>query len=134
MRKKKLGFILALSVTVLVSIGQMGINSIRKEARALETDLWEEVQTVETKQENLNIRAKSAYLMDFESETPIYTLNEKTRLPIASMCKIMTLLLAFDAVKEGTISMEEEISVSERASSMGGSKVFLEANAKYPVK
>lgn len=134
MRKKKLGFILALSATVLVSIGQMGMNSIRKEARALETDLWEEVQTVETKQENLNIRAKSAYLMDFESETPIYTLNEKTRLPIASMCKIMTLLLAFDAVKEGTIGMEEEISVSERASSMGGSQVFLEANAKYPVK
>ena len=50
------------------------------------------------------------------------------------MCKIMTLILAFDAIKAGALTMDEDICVSERASSMGGSQVFLEANAKYPVK
>ena len=56
------------------------------------------------------------------------------RLPIASMCKIMTLLLAFEAIENGVMTMDEEITVSENAASMGGSQVFLEAHAKYPVR
>ena len=44
------------------------------------------------KQDELEIHAKSAYLMDYATKTPIYSKNEKTHLPIASMCKIMTLL------------------------------------------
>ncbi len=92
-------------------------------------------ETIYTSSENtLQIRAKSAYLMDFGTGAPIYSLNEKAHLPIASMCKIMTLILSFDAIREGILSMEEEIVVSERAASMGGSQVFLEANAKYQVK
>ena len=83
---------------------------------------------------DLGIRAKSAYLMDFGTKTPIYQQNETARLPIASMCKIMTALLAFDAIKAGNLDMNEEICVSERAASMGGSQVFLEANAKYSVR
>lgn len=83
---------------------------------------------------NLQIKAKSAYLTDFATGTPIYMQNEYKRLPIASMCKIMTLILSFDAVQSGKMDLNEEITVSERASSMGGSQVFLEANAKYPVK
>ena len=92
-------------------------------------------QTQENKEnhDNLKLRGKSAYVMDFGTETPIYTQNETKRLPIASMCKIMTLLLAFDAIDEGVLDINEEIVVSERAASMGGSQVFLEANAKYSV-
>ncbi len=86
-----------------------------------------------TSNEELKVYAKSAYLMDFATQTPMYTLNEEAHLPIASMCKIMTLILVFDAMDAGEISLEEEICVSERAASMGGSQVFLEANAKYPV-
>ena len=83
---------------------------------------------------DLGLRAKSAYLMDFGTKSLIYAENESMRLPIASMCKIMTALLAFDAIKAGTLDMSEEICVSERAASMGGSQVFLEANAKYSVR
>ncbi len=82
---------------------------------------------------DLKIRAKSAYLCDYATGTPIYMQNETARLPIASMCKIMTLLLSFEAIEQGVISLDEQITVSERAASMGGSQVFLEANAKYPV-
>lgn len=90
---------------------------------------------VTAKGENsLNIRAKSAYLMDFNTQTVMYSHMETKRLPIASMCKIMTLLLCFEAMEEGVISMEEDICVSENAASMGGSQVFLEANANYPIK
>ena len=82
---------------------------------------------------DLQTHAKSAYLMDFSTQTVVYSHNENKRLPIASMCKIMTLLLSFEAIDDGILSMEEEIFVSERAASMGGSQVFLEANAKYKV-
>ena len=81
----------------------------------------------------LQTHAKSTYLMDFNTQTAVYSYQELKRLPIASMCKIMTLLLSFEAIDKGALTMDEEICVSERAASMGGSQVFLEANAKYKV-
>ena len=89
---------------------------------------------IESAAEGLQTRAKSAYLMEYATGSVLYAQNETAHLPIASMCKIMTLLLAFDALDAGVISLDEEIIVSERAASMGGSQVFLEANAKYPVR
>ena len=80
---------------------------------------------------SLENHAKSAYLMDFETQTEVYSKEPNKRLPIASMCKIMTLILTFDAIREGHLTLEEEIQVSEKAASMGGSQVFLETNAKY---
>ena len=85
-------------------------------------------------QVNLGISVKAAYFMDYATGTAMFAHNEKAHLPIASMCKIMTLILSFDAIKDGALDMEEEITVSERAASMGGSQVFLEANAKYKVR
>ncbi|MBQ8374620.1 MAG: D-alanyl-D-alanine carboxypeptidase [Clostridia bacterium] len=87
-----------------------------------------------TAQTGLTVQAKSAYVMDYVSGTPIYEKEATKRLPIASMCKIMTLLLAFEAIDEGAITMDEEVSVSENAAAMGGSQVFLEAGGKYPVR
>ena len=89
---------------------------------------------VEKEQNFLNISAKSAYLMDYHSKTPIFENHADLRLPIASMCKIMTLMLTFDEIRAGNLSFDEEICVSERAASMGGSQVFLEPNAKYKVR
>lgn len=79
----------------------------------------------------LEISSKSAFLLDEKTGKIIYAKNEEERLPIASMCKIMTLLICFDNVKEGNLSLDEEILVSENASKMGGSQVFLENNATY---
>ncbi len=86
------------------------------------------------KAEGLQTQAKSAFLMEYGTKTPIYAYNERAHLPIASMCKIMTLLLSFESIQQGELDINEEICISERAASMGGSQVFLEANAKYPVK
>ncbi|MBR2614090.1 MAG: D-alanyl-D-alanine carboxypeptidase [Clostridia bacterium] len=77
--------------------------------------------------------AKSAYMIDYNSKTPIYAKNENERRPIASMCKIMTLLLCFEELDKGTFSLEDTIVVSETASKMGGSQVFLEANGEYKI-
>ena len=83
---------------------------------------------------DLQTRAKSALLMDFSTNMVLYSYKPTERLPIASMCKIMTLLLCFDAIEEGSLSLDESICVSERAASMGGSQVFLETNGNYLVK
>lgn len=77
---------------------------------------------------------KSAYLIDANTGTVIFKKNENERLPIASMCKIMTLLLCFDAIENNELSLSEEIVVSANASKMGGSQIFLEENGRYIVE
>ena len=74
---------------------------------------------------------KAAYLCDWRSGTEVYGKSETEHLPIASMCKIMTLVLCFDEVEKGRLALDEEITVSETASGMGGSQVFLEAGGVY---
>ncbi len=83
---------------------------------------------------DFDFKSKSAYLMDAYSGTVVYKKDETKRLPIASMCKIMTLLLAFEEIESGNLSFSDSIVVSETASSMGGSQIFLEANAEYKIE
>lgn len=83
---------------------------------------------------NEGISAKSYCLIDYDSGKILAKQNETERLQIASMCKIMTLNLIFDEIEKGALSFDESISVSETASGMGGSQIFLEANAEYPVE
>lgn len=80
-----------------------------------------------------NFESKSAYLVDFDSGSVISKKNECERLPIASMCKIMTLLLCFDEIESDTIALDDVICISENASGMGGSQIYLEENGKYTI-
>lgn len=77
--------------------------------------------------EDLKVNAKSAILLDASTGAIIYSLNENDRLAPASITKIMTLLLGMEAVEKGRISLEDEVMVSEHASSIKGSTVYLEA-------
>ena len=79
------------------------------------------------------ITAPIAYTCDESGKLVIFAKNENERRPIASMTKIMLLLLAFEENAKGNLNFEEEIIVSQQASSMGGSQVFLQANEKYKV-
>lgn len=76
--------------------------------------------------EGPEVSSPSVILMEASTGTVIYEKNSDERLRPASVTKIMTLLLIFDALESGKISLEDEISVSEHAASMGGSQVFLE--------
>ncbi|MDR3264277.1 MAG: D-alanyl-D-alanine carboxypeptidase [Clostridiales bacterium] len=82
----------------------------------------------------MNFESKSAYLADFNTGTELFERNADQKLTIASMVKIMTLLLSFEAIDAGQISMDTEIQVSENASGMGGSQVFLDAASVHPVR
>ena len=83
--------------------------------------------------EQINILSKSAYLMDAHTGTVVFKQNENKQLPIASMCKIMTLLLCFDAIENNEIAIDDVIVISKTAAGMGGSQVFLEENGEYIV-
>ena len=77
---------------------------------------------------------RAAYLMDYDSGQCAYSFNEHDRMPIASVCKVMTLTLCFDAVEAGELSMDDDIYVSENSAGMGGSQIFLERGHSYPLR
>ena len=80
------------------------------------------------------IESDSAYLIHPESGRVLFSKNEEKRLPIASMCKIMTLLLTFEEIDNENLSLEDNIPISQNAMNMGGSQVFLESGASYKAK
>lgn len=77
---------------------------------------------------------KSYYLVEYETGNVLSKYNEDEKRPIASMVKIMTLVLTFDAIERGALNMEQKLVISENASGMGGSQMFLDANKEYFVK
>lgn len=90
---------------------------------ATEHSLPEEKSTPE---ETLNLTAPSAILMEAETKTVLYEKNSHEALRPASVTKVMTLLLIFEALESGKIHFEDTVTVSEHAADMGGSQVYLE--------
>jgi D-alanyl-D-alanine carboxypeptidase (penicillin-binding protein 5/6) len=82
-------------------------------------------------QENLAKNAKAATLIDFDTGTVVFEKHATDRRPIASMVKIMTLLLVFEKIDAGDLSIYTDVVVTDNAASMGGSQAFLDANTKY---
>lgn len=89
-------------------------------------DEGESKQAEETGQAEIDISAPSAVLMEASTGTVIYEKDADTARPPASVTKVMTMLLIFDALEAGSIHLEDEVTTSEYAASMGGSQVFLE--------
>ena len=77
--------------------------------------------------------AKSVLLMEQSTGRVLYEENSDEQLPIASVTKIMTMLLIMEAVDNGTITLDDMVSVSENAMSYGGSTMFLEAGEQLSV-
>ena len=74
----------------------------------------------------LDIKAKSAILMEVNTGKILYEANADEKLPPASITKIMSLLLVMEAIDSGKMSVEDVITASEHACSMGGSQIWLE--------
>ena len=80
------------------------------------------------------ISAPGAVLMEPSTGTVLYEKNGEEQRSPASITKIMTLLLIFEALEDGQITLEEEAVTSAYAKSMGGSQVFLEEGEKQTVE
>jgi len=77
--------------------------------------------------------ATSALVVDHGTGMVLFAKNEKEPLPPASMSKLMTLYMLFEAIRDGRVTKETEFDVSARANAMGGSRMFLEVGTTVPV-
>ena len=77
------------------------------------------------------INTKASILIDMDSQKILYDNNSTEQMPVASIVKLMTIMLTFEHIDSGAISLDDKVMVSEKASSMGGSQIFLYANNEY---
>ena len=79
----------------------------------------------------IDITSKSAALVDYSSGEILFEKNATEHLPIASMVKMMTILLTLEEFEKGNLSEDTMITTSENASGMGGSQVFIDPYVEY---
>lgn len=83
---------------------------------------------------NLAENAKSAIMIEASTGKIIFEKNSNEKLPMASMTKMMTLLLIIENIESGNLKWDEKVTASEYASSMGGSQIFLEPGEEMTVE
>ena len=79
----------------------------------------------------IKVEAKSALLVDGASGEVIFEKNAHDKLPVASMTKLATLSIVFDAINKGIIKLSDSVVVSQNAASIKGSSAFLDAGSSY---
>lgn len=79
-------------------------------------------------------RARAAYVLDQKTGTVLLAKNADTPLPPASMSKLMTLYVAFEAIRDGRLSLAEKLPVSKHAMNYGGSTMFLDTTDRVAVE
>lgn len=81
----------------------------------------------------MEISAKSAILVDFNTGKVLYSKNENEPLAMASMTKVMSMLLIMEKIDDGSLKYDDFVEISTESSSMGGSQIFLNPGDKYKV-
>ena len=82
----------------------------------------------------VELSCASAILIDAATGQVIFEKNADERRPVASVTKVMTILLTLEALDAGTVSLSDTVIASERAAGMGGSQALLDANAPYKLE
>lgn len=121
-------FLMALMITlsiILTCIG-MPVGVVYADNEEERQDTQSQGTSVDDTQPAVEVTAPLALLMEASTGTVIFEKDADTARPPASVTKVMTMLLIFDALANGSISLDDEVTVSEYAASMGGSQVFLE--------
>lgn len=85
-------------------------------------------------EDSLNLDSESAILIDEASGKVLYEKNPDAKLPMASMTKIMSMLLIMEKIESGALKYDDKVIISKNASGMGGSQVFLQEGEEYKVE
>ncbi|MDX2483821.1 MAG: D-alanyl-D-alanine carboxypeptidase family protein [Pseudodonghicola sp.] len=113
---------------MLLQINPRLSGALRLSLLALATVLWAlPAAAFET-------RARAAYILDQSTGTVLLSKNADQPLPPASMSKLMTLYVAFEALRDGRLTLDEKLPVSEHAMSYGGSTMFLDTTDRVRVE
>jgi D-alanyl-D-alanine carboxypeptidase (penicillin-binding protein 5/6) len=84
--------------------------------------------------QDFEIEAESAILIDAETGQVLFQQNPDEKLPPASLTKIMTLIVAMEEIESGDLSLDDQVTISRLAESMGGSQIFLAEGNKVKVR
>lgn len=84
-----------------------------------------------TADKDVDISSRSAILMEYQSGDVLFSKDETKHLPVASMVKMMTILISLEELQAGNVAFDTKITTTENASSMGGSQVFLDPYVDY---
>ena len=98
---------------------------------AVQTQAEPAVQPLTVTPPQLTLPCRAAILIDQTSGAVLYEMNADRTMPIASITKVMTLLLTFEAVHAGRLTMDTAVPVSEHAYHMGGSQIWLEPGEQF---
>lgn len=90
--------------------------------------------SVDTRAAQIDTIAREAVLIDVTTGTTLLEKNANSRMPTSSMSKIMTMYMVFEALREGRLSLDDTLPVSEKAWRTGGSKMFVELNNRIRVE
>lgn len=104
-----------------------------EEEEGFDSGAWAAVETLASP-EDVSAAVGAAVLMERETLTCIYESEAHKHLPIASVTKVMTLLLVAEQVDRGELKLEQKLSCSAYAASMGGSQIFLEEGEEMTVE
>jgi len=85
-------------------------------------------------EESLTLDSSSAILIDQQSGKVLFEKNSHDKLPMASMTKVMSMLIIMENIENGNLKYEDKVIISKNASGMGGSQVFLQEGEEYKVK
>lgn len=100
---------------------------------ALSAQIQEQQEMKENEKQGL-LSSPAGVLLEVETQTVIFEKDKDTRRSPASITKIMTLILIFDAIENGSLKLEDTVTTSAYAKSMGGSQVFLEEGETQTVE
>ncbi len=129
-----IGSMLLLSLNPITIYAESSVKQVPQNIYGpLEQKDSKEAQVTATVEPKIDISSTAAVLIEGSTGTVIYDKNKDERLRPASITKIMTMLLIFEALDAGQIQLTDEVSVSEHAASMGGSQVYLEPNETQTV-
>lgn len=117
MKKVLSSAVLCLLALCMICIGLVNIDAVAFATNAVDKDV--------------DISSRSAILMEYQSGDVLFSKDETKHLPVASMVKMMTILISLEELQAGNVAFDTKITTTENASSMGGSQVFLDPYVDY---
>lgn len=128
--KRTAAFLLAIAIMILIPSGVFATGG---DVEKLTSSFSTEDTPASAEFSSDGIDALSAILIEQSTGRVLFEYNADAPLPPASVTKTMTMLLVFEAIDDGKIKLDDKVSVSQNAASMGGSQVFLEPGEQMDV-
>lgn len=130
-RKKVLVTIIGCAV---IMFGSIGISSVLVKQKPIVLETVNDQKVTEKEEDTFEVAAKAAILIDADTGKVLFQKNSHEELPLASVTKVMTMLLVMEDVEKGKIKLTDEVTISERAASMGGSQMYMEIGEQHTVE